>query len=68
MGLGAQFGGETVGDFPEDNAGLWPAVGLVDAEIRFLTLSKAFMQRRVSSREFKLEALKLVTERGLAVM
>jgi len=35
---------------------------LVDTEIRF------FMQRRVFSREFKLEAVKLVTERGVLVV
>ena len=45
----------------------WLAACLADTEIGFSTLSEVFMQRRVFSREFKPEAVKLVTERGVAV-
>jgi hypothetical protein len=40
---------------------------LVDTEIRFFTGLEVAMQRRVFSREFKLDATKLIKERGVSV-
>jgi hypothetical protein len=40
---------------------------LVDTELRFSTGLEVRMKRRVFSREFKVEAVKLIRQRGVAV-
>lgn len=47
--------------------GIWSSADFVDTEIRCLTDWRVGMQTRKFSREFKLEAVRLVKGRGVAV-
>src|SRR5579864_2434169 len=46
---------------------VWPAPGSEDTELRCLMEQEAVMERRRFTREFKVEAVKLVRDRGVAV-
>lgn len=53
---------------PAARSAVWPAAGSVDTEIGCLKeLGGWEMQRRRFTREFKVEAARLVTERGVSV-
>jgi hypothetical protein len=46
---------------------VWPAAGFVDTEKGSLTKLEVGRARRVFSREFKVEAVRLVREQGVSV-
>ena len=50
--------------FVED---LWPAPGSTDTELGVMLEPEVVMERRRHGREFKLEAVRLVKERGVSV-
>jgi transposase len=45
----------------------WPAAGLMDTEKRCLKKPEVGMGRRLFTREFKIEAVRLVQDRGVSV-
>ena len=51
----------------ESEMSMWAAAGLVDTWLRFSPDRRLQMQRRIFSREFKHEAVKLVRDRGVSV-
>lgn len=53
--------------FSADAVELWPAAGFVDTEIRCLTEPESGNAEKEIQREFKLEAVRLIKDRGVAV-
>lgn len=54
-----------MGDIAKRLSPKWPAAGFMDIAFRCSSLNRrAYMQRRTFSREYKLEVVKLVKERG----